>query len=457
MIHPSLAQTSTNQIFLPVTETLWKKLQNAWYENGFVEALRVVASSQRDSDGFSITGFSAQQLLSLINISSNICSWIPFLISKDTDNEAYPTSSVDCIRCIDWHPHCTKLAIAAKDDSVRIYSSHTKLIPLLKCKTQRNVSSLAWRPLSSSDIAVGCEAGVYIWIVDPNSVVMRPSASSAVLLKKPHHTNVSSISWSPQGDLLVSVSKWDRKMYVWEVSTEKAVALKCVGGGGISLVTWSPDNTKVFAAMNRIVFRVWETSYWNPELWSLRNGRVVAACWSACSSALLFATSTESVIYALTFGPMAAVFNSENTRSAASIIDVAAITLSNGERVGGEVNKMVWDGKSRYLAVTFHHSDLIAVFMTNISSTSVHVSPCCFIRGLSGEMPIVISFQKNFSEGANLTIAWSSQRVQYFPFVYTDLKSPGSTTSPPKIYRQDTSTVLSSIRDASQFLSFASP
>lgn len=67
-------------------------------------------------------------------------------------------------------------------------------------------------------------------------------------------------------------------------------------------------------------------------MWSLQSGRVIAACWSNCSSALLFATSTEPVIYALTFGPVATVFNSENTRSATAIIDVTAITLPNGER-----------------------------------------------------------------------------------------------------------------------------
>lgn len=75
------------------------------------------------------------------------------------------------IRCIAWHPFQTKIAIAASDDSVRIYSSDSKLVPLLKCKQQRNVTCLEWRPLSASELAIGCENGIFVWNIDPNSVV----------------------------------------------------------------------------------------------------------------------------------------------------------------------------------------------------------------------------------------------------------------------------------------------
>lgn len=460
MLHPGAVHTSSNQIFLPVTETLWKKLQNAWYENGFMEVLRVASSEQNGDGGFGLTCFCAQQLISVANVISKIYYRIPLLPTRGPDVEPLLVSS-EWIRCMDWHPHCTKLAIATRDDTVRIYSSYSKLIPLLKCKTQRNVSSLAWRPLSASDIAVACEVGIYVWVVDPNSVVMRPSASSATLLRKPNHKNVTSITWSPQGDLLVSASKFDRTMYVWQVSTERAVPLQCVGGGGISLVSYSPDCLKVFAATNRIVFRMWDTAYWETELWSLHTGRVTCACWSACSTVLLFATSTEPVIYALTLGSMATVFSTENTKSAVGVVDITAVTLPSGERVGGEVSKMVWDPKSHYLAVSFHESELIAVFVTKVSASAIHVAPCCFIKGFPGEKPVELSFQKDFNDGANLTIAWSSRRVQYFPFIFSDLKSATYFSPSPSRTREpglsSTSTVFDSSCRPSQYYSFTSP
>ncbi|XP_039287891.1 aladin [Nilaparvata lugens] len=429
MLHNAAAHSNIN-VFLPVTENIWKRLQNAWYENGFREALQIAAQSEEDVN--SLLKFCSIQTLSLMNKVNRICSRIPLLSSKDTEIQQQPGGK-ECIVCIEWHPHCKKIALATRDDSVRVFSSHTKLVPLLKCKVQRNVSCLAWRPLSTSDLAVGCASGILIWTVDPNSVVMRPSSSTAVLLQRKDHTEISSIAFSADGSLLVSASRLNQLMMVWEVSTERATCLKRIGGGGISLVTWAPDNRKVFAATSRLVFRVWSSwQQWVPERWSLASGHVVSACWSPCSSALLFVTSLEPTIYALTFGQIASVFTTEDRRGAVRVADLTAISVPSGNRVvrvGGEVNQMVWDGRGRHLAVTFHDSDLIAVFLTNISTT-VHVSPCCFIKGEPGEKPNVITFQKNFEEGANLTIAWSSHRVQYFPFIYQELGSSNTIGSP---------------------------
>jgi len=111
------------------------------------------------------------------------------------------------------------------------------------------------RPMSASELAVGCDGGVFVWQVDPNSVVTRPSTSCATVLQRPHHSPVTSVTWSPQGDVLLTASAADTAIYVWDVAMEKFVALRRVGGGGLSLVTWSPDGSKVFAATTGIIFR----------------------------------------------------------------------------------------------------------------------------------------------------------------------------------------------------------
>jgi len=58
-----------------------------------------------------------------------------------------------------------------------------------------------------------------------------------------------------QGSLLLSASAADTAMYMWDVDLEEAVVLRRVGGGGVSLVSWSPDSAKVFAATSGVVFR----------------------------------------------------------------------------------------------------------------------------------------------------------------------------------------------------------
>ena len=123
-------------------------------------------------------------------------------------------------------------------------------------------------------------------------------------------------------------------MYVWDVAMEKFVSLKRVGGGGVSLVTWSPDSFKVFAATTGIIFRVWDTDRWIPERWTIISGHVQAACWSPCSTMLLFATSEEPVIYSLTFSKSGSLLCSDDvSRNALPVIDLSEVEVNDGERL----------------------------------------------------------------------------------------------------------------------------
>lgn len=104
----------------------------------------------------------------------------PKVIAKYTRTRNWGAAPV---KCLAWHPHTTKVAVATSDDNIRIYYNET-FAPTLKFKAQRNVSSLCWRPYSASEIAVGCEQGVIVWTVDPNSTFMHPSSSNAVILRR---------------------------------------------------------------------------------------------------------------------------------------------------------------------------------------------------------------------------------------------------------------------------------
>ncbi|KAG8241952.1 hypothetical protein J6590_075529 [Homalodisca vitripennis] len=172
------------------------------YEKGFVSMLEI-ASNPKENQGFFVLEFVAKRTLSALKIASKFYSLIPGYKKKESgevlapmlsQNPVYSTSN---IRCLAWHPHCIKLAVAASDDSIRIYSENSQLIPLLKCRGQHLISSMAWRPLCASELAVGCELGVVIWHIDPNSVITRPSAANTQVLSRPNHTYVTSLAWSP--------------------------------------------------------------------------------------------------------------------------------------------------------------------------------------------------------------------------------------------------------------------
>ncbi|XP_063227394.1 aladin-like isoform X2 [Bacillus rossius redtenbacheri] len=423
LLHASLRE-AVGPVFAPTSETVLKRVISTWWEQGLQEALELAASLEGEAPAL---GWLARGLLKVGRAVSRVRGALhPHLLVAGEGLAATVSETRDWVcgpvRGLAWHPHCTKLAVATVDDAVRIYSSDLSFVPVLKLRTQRSVSCMQWRPFSASELAVGCERGVYVWSLDPTSVATRPSASCATFLRHPDSCPVTGLAWSPQGDVLLTCSPASTTMFAWDVERRQFSAVRRrVGGGGVCLVSWSPDSCRVFSASTSVVFRVWETALWTDEVWKAVSGRVRSACWSPCGSVLLFATSDDPKIFSLTYG--AAAGCGEEARSATSVLPVIDLTLAEteqGVRVGGIVSSMQWDARGHFLAVLFLDSPLIAVFSTCVLPTRLHVSPCCLINGIRGEIPNVMSFQKNFEEGSLLTVAWSSGRVQQFPFLYVN-------------------------------------
>ncbi|XP_032519048.2 aladin-like [Danaus plexippus] len=407
-------------VYVDVEDNLLKKITSVWYKQGFLEALSLAADPNvnRESQILAITASYALKVANLFTtlryfMQPHLKDIGPKIVSKYSRTRNWSNAPV---KSIAWHPHATKIALATADDSVRIYCSEISFVSTLKCKAQGHVSSLSWRPYSASEIAVGCEQGVIVWTVDPNSMFTKPSSSNAVVLKQPGHSPVTDVSWSPNGDLLVSCCGSDTSMLVWDVSMESAIPLRRVAGGGIVFARWSLSATKIFAATSSIIFRVWDTQSWIPERWCARGCRVVAACWGP-QDIILFAAKSEPIVYALT---STGLINGAKTSKAQPVLDVTKIELPSGDIVGGPILDMCWDCTGKYLAVMFEETHVIAVFCTTQLMMHLSVSPCCFISGIDTEVPSTMAFQENFSEGACLTIAWSSGRIQYFPIIYTD-------------------------------------
>lgn len=70
---------------------------------------------------------------------------------------------------------------------------------MLKHKLQRNISVMAWKPLSASVLAVGTQSVILIWTIDPNSLSNRPSSSAAQVLSYSGHNPITSLTWCPLG------------------------------------------------------------------------------------------------------------------------------------------------------------------------------------------------------------------------------------------------------------------
>lgn len=175
-------------LYVDVEDNLLKKITSVWYKQGFLDALSLAAdpSVNRESP---LLAHTASYVLKVANLFTAFRYFIqphlkdigPKIVSKYSRSRNWNSAP---IKCLEWHPHATKIAVATADDNVRVYSSDVAFVSVLKCKAQGHVSALSWRPYSASEIAVGCEQGVIVWTVDPNSMFTKPSSSNAVVLKR---------------------------------------------------------------------------------------------------------------------------------------------------------------------------------------------------------------------------------------------------------------------------------
>lgn len=156
-----------------------------YHEQGLIEALQAVAKHRNN-----FLSSAALIILRGVSYSEKVRN---FFTKKREETSAQIISQfsqtrlweVSPIRYFAWHPYCTKIAVAGLDDIVRIYCSDSNFVPLLKCKQQKNISCLAWRPMSVSELAVGCENEIIVWHVDPASVVWKMILNN-IFFKKPN-------------------------------------------------------------------------------------------------------------------------------------------------------------------------------------------------------------------------------------------------------------------------------
>lgn len=308
-LHGATNRDEANRnVFLPVQEPVLKKVVQIWHEQGLLEALHFTS----DPDNFnscnqllpSIVTKTSQFLLNVVTNLSMVSFYVrPCLYESGTKLISKISSTNDWenspIRCLAWHPHITKLAVAALDDTIRIYSTDSNLVPVLKLRRQRNITCMQWRPMSNSELVVACDQVIILWTIDPNSAVIRPSSNSAHIMYVNGHSPIVSLSWSPFGDLLATAAALDVAIRVWDVDTNRSEAIKRSAGGGKSLVKWAPDGSKLFSASLGIIFRMWNCSNWSSERWDVGEGRIQCACFSTCGTILLFSTTTEPTIFAL--------------------------------------------------------------------------------------------------------------------------------------------------------------
>ncbi|XP_058796068.1 aladin [Phymastichus coffea] len=422
-------------LFLPVQDSAFKKIVSIWREKGVLEAIRTAAGENPSEITLPVHWLAARitQILDVIERGSFWSSVLPPTGSGSIVDVVFTRDwLIALVRCIAWHPHCIRIAVATRDDRIRIFSTGNIGTATLRHSGQKSVCCMSWRPHAGRELAAACQNGVLIWTVELGAA--SNSLSHAFMLKYRNHAPVTSVSWGPQGDILVSCSLTDMNMIIWDVAKESGVPLKRVGGGGLCFTRWSSCGSRLLATTCRKVFRVWNTGVgtpWTTERWTVPSGRVAAACFGPNLTLLFTSTEDPAMVFSLPLQEQ--IFDVKksgtlnDTKVAAPLIDLSRVTFSSDEgdldyTVGGRVVSMDWDSVGKYLAIMFQDSPMVAIFKTKVGSISriTEVKPLCLVKGFPGEVPSCIQFYPNYQRNNDvsiLTIAWNSGSVRHFPIV----------------------------------------
>lgn len=184
-------------MLMPVSETLIKRISRTFFEDGFVAALKVAAADGGDDDQHTLINWMARHALHAVALTDRFQIYFrphckesaTFSIERLSPARNWSSSLV---RFIAWHPNYFRIAVAACDDSIRVYhmrsgedssSVDSHVVPILKSNFQRSITSMSWRPFSAGELAVGCENGALVWQLDLSSQLTRP-LSQAIHLKQ---------------------------------------------------------------------------------------------------------------------------------------------------------------------------------------------------------------------------------------------------------------------------------
>lgn len=420
LFHASRTRDDRN-VLVTVNETILKQIFRTYFEEGLVAALKQAVKLENRSRHPWI-GQGAQYALRVIDAGRKVKVFFrPHLKIQGVDCVSTFSQTRDWvrspIRCTRWHPNCFKVAVAANDDSIRLYSDVQHAVPILKNGLQKGITCMAWRPWNSSELAVGTQSGTLIWTIE--TFLQNASVKSQVVqLKHDSHFPVTSVEWNSSGTILATASISEPDVLLWDIDQNRFTPIRRVGPPSAQLC-WAPDSSALCISTVGKSFRIFKSQSWQLHRWDLKDGSVQAMAWTPCKEFLLFCTTGDNFLYSL---PTRAGYLQETEAwgcmDAIPIADLSKTILNGVDEIGGPVQSIAIDRLGNLLAVSFKETNAIAIFKINKikrSQSLLSVMPYNLIKGLGDEYPSTIDFGS--PKESVLMVGWSSGRVQYFPFV----------------------------------------
>ncbi|KAG9299888.1 hypothetical protein G9A89_005417 [Geosiphon pyriformis] len=320
-----------------------------------------------------------------------------FIASLQKDREKFPAMALA------WHPYNSLFAVVHRLDAIFLYDLRVDswFPEALETDLQKEITSLAWKPLGGNILAVGCRRGICLWEIPLRKDATLSSDTSVSFsttapawmhyMNYPGHENIPTIlSWSPEGAILLS-GTLQGNIIIWETRGWTCKIIKGNVPSPIKSACWTP------------------------------NGKFVFLAHSGDSN-----ISTLAIVSGLNYKWLV-------------VQDLLAFPgILTNEDIGGSVRELSIDPTGQRLIVCFQETKLLALFHVNQSTGASNLlTRMTFMRGpswnqLQGPGQVVlpsppkavaISFAKQFMRGGLLSVIWEDGKISFIPLVYSKSKT----------------------------------
>ncbi|XP_039479294.1 aladin isoform X1 [Drosophila santomea] len=349
----------------------------------------------------------------------------PQLLERISQARGWKTAA---IRYIEFHPTTSLMALLNNRDEVLIYDKRSECPIRLQSVKQRDTTCAAFRPWShSSELAVGCAAGICLWQdtrrlnVELNIRNMTGTHHLQVQ-EDAGHQYVTSMQWNEDGTILITAALGSSHIVLWEPDSQQKIRLipNPESSSSFSLLRYSPDFQVLFCAscdagaslcqLNRSEWRSKQV---------LMQHRIQTAVWTPCGSFLLLVTDGSTRIYSCTNNGEATVFLFPKPLWRVELVmDLQEVTTCAGQqRYCGEPQTFAMDPLGIYMAIIFKAQSFVLLWLLDNSRPgAVRLLPlefiCCNVDG--DQYPTCIAFGVSSAQTRLLVICWNTGHIQRY-------------------------------------------
>ncbi len=243
-----------------------------------------------------------------------------------------------------WDGSGQRLASGSKDGKVRIWDVVSGEVKATLGQAEAAVTSLAWSG-NGGVLASGSETGhIRLWDVASGEPTSGEPTSGEPRVLGAHTQAVTSLVWSPDGDLLGSGSR-DRTVRLWDVANTAPFRTLEGHRGSIMSVAWSPQGRTLASGSADRTVQLWDVATGEPSrTLEGHGGAVTSVAWSGDGRTL----ASGSIDRTVRLWDVAKGESYRTLRDCAGVVVSVACSPAGGSLASGSKTGAVrlWDVKT---------------------------------------------------------------------------------------------------------------